>query len=105
MEVGLDAISEGIGRLRHLAVDMNSEVRVQSVMLDEIAARAAGAQGEMENINLRLGKTLKAAVSLHPRVGNGVLVHGYLSFLLSLILVWCRCWCCGRCRLRRVQEC
>lgn len=31
-------------------------------MLDEIAARAAGAEAEINNINLRLGQTLKKAV-------------------------------------------
>jgi hypothetical protein len=33
-------------------------------MLDEIAARAADAEGEINNINLRLGQTLKKAVRI-----------------------------------------
>ena len=38
--------------------------QVQSVMLDEIAARAADAEGEINNINLRLGQTLRKAVRI-----------------------------------------
>ena len=33
-------------------------------MLDEIAARAADAEGEINNINLRLGQTLRKAVRI-----------------------------------------
>mmetsp|Transcript_9429 Transcript_9429/g.27064 ORF Transcript_9429/g.27064 Transcript_9429/m.27064 type:complete len:96 (-) Transcript_9429:487-774(-) len=39
MDQSLDAIIQGLGRLKGIAIDMHEEVRLQSVMIDEITAK------------------------------------------------------------------
>jgi len=39
MDQSLDAIIDGLGRLKGVALDMNEEVKLQSVMIDEIIAK------------------------------------------------------------------
>mmetsp|Transcript_9421 Transcript_9421/g.27036 ORF Transcript_9421/g.27036 Transcript_9421/m.27036 type:complete len:80 (-) Transcript_9421:435-674(-) len=51
----------GLGRLKGIAIDMHEEVRLQSVMIDEITAKAESANNELRNINKRMDRVLQQA--------------------------------------------
>eukprot|EP00290_Baffinella_frigidus_P039739 CAMPEP_0180305958 /NCGR_PEP_ID=MMETSP0988-20121125/26725_1 /TAXON_ID=697907 /ORGANISM="non described non described, Strain CCMP2293" /LENGTH=97 /DNA_ID=CAMNT_0022288469 /DNA_START=1 /DNA_END=294 /DNA_ORIENTATION=- len=78
MGSSLDSISEGLGRLRGIAIDMHSEVQVQHVMLDEIADKADSAQHQLLGTNRRLTDVLE-------RAGGGAQV--WVNILLVVLLL------------------
>mmetsp|Transcript_9418 Transcript_9418/g.27023 ORF Transcript_9418/g.27023 Transcript_9418/m.27023 type:complete len:98 (-) Transcript_9418:228-521(-) len=74
----------GLGRLKGIAIDMHEEVRLQSVMIDEITAKAESANNELRNINKRMDRVLQQAGGASRGSINLVLVLLILSLLLFI---------------------
>ncbi|KAI9076191.1 hypothetical protein K1719_041889 [Acacia pycnantha] len=55
---GLDIISDGLGTLKNLALDMNEEMDRQVPLIDEIGTKVDKASSDLRNNNTRLRKTL-----------------------------------------------
>eukprot|EP00602_Paraphysomonas_sp_CaronLab_P005000 CAMPEP_0185030846 /NCGR_PEP_ID=MMETSP1103-20130426/17943_1 /TAXON_ID=36769 /ORGANISM="Paraphysomonas bandaiensis, Strain Caron Lab Isolate" /LENGTH=248 /DNA_ID=CAMNT_0027566125 /DNA_START=273 /DNA_END=1019 /DNA_ORIENTATION=+ len=59
MGVLMDGIEEGAMNLRYVAIAQNEEVKLHSIMLDEVGVNMDSAQDKVTNVNRRLQVTLK----------------------------------------------
>ncbi|KAJ1629289.1 syntaxin 6, N-terminal-domain-containing protein [Pavlovales sp. CCMP2436] len=73
----LDAISTSVSRLKHIGVEINSELKVQDKLLEEIGEQTDSATAQMRN-------SMKALVKLAKDSDNGKLC---VMFVLTLILI------------------
>jgi len=55
----MDGIEEGAMNLRYVAIAQNEEVKLHSIMLDEVGVNMDSAQDKVTNVNRRLQVTLK----------------------------------------------
>eukprot|EP01111_Echinosteliopsis_oligospora_P002336 TRINITY_DN1343_c0_g1_i1.p1 TRINITY_DN1343_c0_g1~~TRINITY_DN1343_c0_g1_i1.p1 ORF type:complete len:265 (-),score=87.82 TRINITY_DN1343_c0_g1_i1:101-895(-) len=74
----LDQISVGVGRLKEIGLEMGKEVELQGQMLDNLDEHVEKVNVQLENINIRLRKTLDSI-----RKGDRFIVD---IILLCLIL-------------------
>ena len=57
----LEQISKGLTRLKGIAVDQSNEVKLQSVMIEQISDNMDKATGHLNDVNLKLKETLQKA--------------------------------------------
>eukprot|EP00735_Rhodelphis_limneticus_P011157 TRINITY_DN4220_c0_g1::TRINITY_DN4220_c0_g1_i1::g.8033::m.8033 TRINITY_DN4220_c0_g1::TRINITY_DN4220_c0_g1_i1::g.8033 ORF type:complete len:283 (+),score=39.02,sp/Q9SF29/SYP71_ARATH/29.54/7e-23,SNARE/PF05739.14/5.2e+03,SNARE/PF05739.14/9.2e-11,Syntaxin-6_N/PF09177.6/0.12,Syntaxin-6_N/PF09177.6/3.3e+02,DUF948/PF06103.6/6.1e+02,DUF948/PF06103.6/5.9e+02,DUF948/PF06103.6/0.06,NPV_P10/PF05531.7/4.1e+03,NPV_P10/PF05531.7/1.1e+02,NPV_P10/PF05531.7/0.43,Baculo_PEP_C/PF04513.7/2e+02,Baculo_PEP_C/PF04513.7 len=82
MDQDLDIISEGVGQLMHLARDMNTEINLQSQMVEEITTKVDNTAAHLQNINKKMKETLNK-------------VRGPDRFCVDIILVIILLGICG----------
>jgi len=58
IDMALDGISNQVGVLKEMAVEMGKEAELHGVMLDELNIHVDKVNDQLENINIRLKKTL-----------------------------------------------
>jgi hypothetical protein len=58
-ESTIKSIGAGVLDLHDLAVRQNEEVKMQNMMLEDMATRMEGVSGKMENINRKMKVTLR----------------------------------------------
>ena len=88
IDEGLDQIAEGVNDLRHLAIDMRDEVKVQSAMVDEITHKVDAASGHLTNLNKRMKKTLANTRSADRFILDFILLVillGVVGYIVSLV--------------------
>ncbi|EKX35565.1 Qc-snare [Guillardia theta CCMP2712] len=78
LDGSLDSIAAGLQRLRAIATDIHNEVRVQAVMIDEIAIKADNAENQLTNMNRKMHNVLKQA---------GGASRFFINIILSFILL------------------
>jgi hypothetical protein len=84
LDTQLEEISEGVLSLRHLALDIREEVRLQSVMVDEITTKVDGAHDHLHNIN----KKMKSALT-QVRSGDRFI----LDFIMIIVILGIGTYC------------
>lgn len=77
----LDVISSTVGRLKEIGHEINSELKVQDKLIDDISEQTDSAAGQMRN-------SMKALTKLAKDSDNGKLC---VIFVLTLILIGL-CW-------------
>ena len=88
IDEGLDQIAEGVNDLRHLAIDMRDEVKVQSAMVDEITHKVDGANAHLTGLNKRMKKTLASTRSADRFILDFILLVillGVVGYIVSLV--------------------
>lgn len=80
----LEEISSGVQDLKHIALDMKEEVRLQSAMVDEITNKVDGAHDHLHNINRKMKNALKEVRSADRFI---------LDFILIVIILGIATYC------------
>mmetsp|Transcript_24824 Transcript_24824/g.56031 ORF Transcript_24824/g.56031 Transcript_24824/m.56031 type:complete len:277 (-) Transcript_24824:29-859(-) len=84
LDGSLDSIAAGLQRLRSIATDIHNEVRVQAVMIDEIAVKADNAEDQLLNMNRKMHNVLRQAGGASRFFVNIVLSFVLLSLALFI---------------------
>lgn len=74
IDAELDVLSKGVGRLKGIAVDIQSEVKMQNVMVDELTDKVDGATGHLKDLNKKLKDTLEQVGGAQRIIVNVILL-------------------------------
>ncbi|KAG8459231.1 hypothetical protein KFE25_005742 [Diacronema lutheri] len=80
----LEEISAGVQDLKHIALDMKEEVRLQSAMVDEITNKVDGANEHLHNLNRKMKNALKEVRSADRFI---------IDFILIVIILGIATYC------------
>eukprot|EP00002_Diphylleia_rotans_P015538 TRINITY_DN300_c0_g1_i1.p1 TRINITY_DN300_c0_g1~~TRINITY_DN300_c0_g1_i1.p1 ORF type:complete len:294 (-),score=85.50 TRINITY_DN300_c0_g1_i1:311-1192(-) len=85
----LDEIAAGVQGLKHLALDMQDELKLQSNMIDEITDKVDNAQAHLTNLNKKLKQTIEKTrgadrfiidfILICVLLGVGALIYNMMS--------------------------
>ncbi|KAJ1641096.1 hypothetical protein T492DRAFT_923090 [Pavlovales sp. CCMP2436] len=84
IDVELEEISNGVQDLRHIALDMKEEVRLQSAMVDEITNKVDGANDHLHNLNRKMKNALKEVRSADRFI---------IDFILIIVILGIATYC------------
>jgi uncharacterized phage infection (PIP) family protein YhgE len=83
----LEQISKGLTRLKGIAVDQSNEIKLQSVMIDQISDNMDKATGHLNDVNLKLKETLQkagGATNIIVKIILLILLLGVAAYLYKM---------------------
>jgi len=89
IDQALSGISDQVGVLKHMAIEMGKEAELQGVMLEDLDRKVDHANDQLENINMRLLKTLESIRKGDRFIVDVILlcvilgIAGYIYHMLS----------------------